>query len=108
MTTIASVKQAFVEKRRFFRYRANCQARIEFDDLTPPRPCTILDISGGGARIAVTSPRDLPLEFSLVISGLNITRRTRIVWRSDDEIGVSYVGIGNPDQGRRKRNKSPN
>ena len=94
MTAIKDVEQDFVEKRRYFRYLTKCRAWLEFDDHAPPRPCTIVDISGGGARIAVPAPHNLPEEFLLVLAGPNIKRRTRIAWRGDKEIGVSYVGAG--------------
>jgi len=90
--TLARVKQAFVDQRRSLRYTTNCRAWIEFDDDTPPLSCTVVDISEGGARIEVASPQRLPEEFSLIITeDAGNVRRCRIIWRADNEIGISYL-----------------
>lgn len=93
METIARAKQLFVEQRRSSRYITNCRASIKFGDHLQQRACTIIDMSTGGARIAVASPSDLPEEFLLILafSGGNITRRVRIVWCANGEIGVRYI-----------------
>lgn len=93
LATIPRAKHTFVEERRSSRHRTNCLASVELGDHAQQRTCTIVDMSAGGARIAVTSPTDLPDEFSLVLafSGGNITRRVHVVWRADGEIGVRYV-----------------
>ena len=92
LQTFARVKQAFVEQRRSFRYSTRCRASIEFDDHTSPLSCTLLDVSEGGARIEVASPHRLPEEFSLILAedAANV-RRCRIIWRADNEIGISYL-----------------
>lgn len=93
LETIARAKRTFVDQRRSFRRATNCSAWIELGDHAPPRTCTIVDVSTGGARIVVNSPDDLPEAFSLIftISGGRITRRVRIVWRAGGEIGVRYL-----------------
>jgi hypothetical protein len=92
LQTLARVKQAFVEQRRSPRHSTNCRAWIEFDDHTPPLNCTLVDISEGGARIEVASPHRLPEEFSLVLTeDAGNVRRCRIIWRADNEIGISYL-----------------
>ena len=92
LQTFARVKQAFVEQRRSFRYSTRYRAWIEFDDHTSPLSCTLLDVSEGGARIEVASPHRLPEEFSLILAedAANV-RRCRIIWRADNEIGISYL-----------------
>jgi len=67
---------------------------IEFGDPAHKRSCTIVDMSNGGARIAVASSHDLPEEFSLILAvggGGTITRRVRIAWCTDAEVGVRYL-----------------
>jgi PilZ domain-containing protein len=92
LQTIARVKQAFIDQRRSQRYPTNCRAWIEFDDHTPPLNCTLVDISDGGARIQVAAPHRLPEEFSLILTeDAGHVRRCRIIWRADDEIGISYL-----------------
>ena len=94
LETVARAKLAFVEQRRSFRHATNCPAWIEIGDQTQTRSCTIVNASAYGVRIMVASPNDLPEEFSLVLAfrGQNITRRVRIVWSSDEEVGVRYLG----------------
>jgi hypothetical protein len=92
LQTIARVKQAFIDQRRSQRYPTNCRAWIEFDDHTPPLNCTLVDISDGGARIEVAAPHRLPEEFSLILTeDAGHVRRCRIIWRADNEIGISYL-----------------
>ena len=92
LQTMTRMRQAFAEQRRSFRHSTRSRAWIEFDDHTPPLSCTLVDISEGGARIEVAAPGDLPEEFSLLlVEDLANMRRCRIVWRSDDEIGVNYL-----------------
>src|SRR5262245_20462773 len=92
LQTLARMKQAFVEQRSSIRRSTNIRAWIEFDDDTPPLSCTVVDISEGGARIEVASPHRLPEEFSLIITeDAAHVRRCRIIWRADNEIGISYL-----------------
>lgn len=92
LQTIARVRQAFIDQRRSQRYPTNCRAWIEFDDHTPPVNCTLVDISEGGARIEVAAPHRLPEEFSLILTeDAGHVRRCRIIWRADNEIGISYL-----------------
>jgi hypothetical protein len=92
LQTLTRVRQAFVERRQAMRHDTRCQAWIEFDSDAPPRQCTIVDVSEGGARIEVSTPGDLPEDFSLVLmEDAAHIRRCRIVWRTDAEIGVRYL-----------------
>src|ERR1700755_1134481 len=55
-------------------------------------PCTIWDISEGGARLAAPRPKVLPTHFILLLSHDGTARRfCRIVWRSETQIGVQFV-----------------
>lgn len=54
----------------------------------PERPCTVLDISASGARIAVEHPKELSDHLLICIRGL--IHRYKGVWRSDCEIGVEF------------------
>ena len=94
LEAVTSAKLAFVEQRRSFRHATNCPAWIETDDQAQTRSCTIVNASAYGVRLMVASTHELPDEFLLVLAfrGQNITRRVRIVWRSDDEVGVRYLG----------------
>jgi hypothetical protein len=62
------------------------------------RDCIMLDISPGGARIAIDDPQNVPDEMKIwLTSHGGPYRHCRLVWRSDAEIGVRFIGI--PDRG---------
>jgi hypothetical protein len=54
--------------------------------------CAIVDVSQGGARIAVLAVEMVPDEFLLTFSASSdVSRRCRVAWRRDEEIGVTFV-----------------
>ena len=54
--------------------------------------CAVLDVSEGGARIAVLTSEMVPDEFLLRFSASSdVSRRCKIAWRKEDEIGVNFV-----------------
>jgi hypothetical protein len=71
----------------------NFPAWVDVGDGSPRLDCTVLDVSEGGARLLVPASAKLPREFWLVFSK-NGTRRRRCrkAWRSEDQIGVTYIG----------------
>lgn len=73
--------------RRLLRYPAWIEERESAE-----RECQIADVSKGGARLVVTSPDDVPQDFTLRLSQQAASRRkSRVVWRSDTEIGVEFL-----------------
>jgi hypothetical protein len=53
--------------------------------------CTMIDVSEGGARLAVEQPSQIPEFFTLVLSrGARTHRRCQVRWRSATEIGVQF------------------
>jgi diguanylate cyclase (GGDEF)-like protein len=54
--------------------------------------CVVKNLSDAGGRLQVTSTQDLPDAFQLVIEGRRENRSCRIVWRSDDRVGVAFLG----------------
>ncbi len=54
-------------------------------------PCTVRDISTGGARIALKPQMDLPETFELFIAAHDLqVRRARVCWRKGDCAGVAF------------------
>ena len=54
--------------------------------------CAILDVSQGGARIAVLAAEMVPDEFLLAFSASSdVSRRCRVAWRRDEEVGVTFL-----------------
>ena len=66
-------------------------AAVDLHDGAPPRGCTVLDISQGGACLGV-DPMPLPEKFTLLLSANGNVRRACVLkWRRDNEIGVQFV-----------------
>jgi hypothetical protein len=86
-------KRTFIERRRSIREHVEFPAWIDIGDGSPPRNCTVLDVSETGARIMVSFPADLPKEFWLLLTKDRTRRRhCRRVWRSNTQVGVTYLG----------------
>lgn len=55
-------------------------------------PCTISDVSTGGARLKFRSAYDAPERFGLHLSPTSQTPKLcRVVWRARDAIGVEFT-----------------
>ena len=90
---IARFKRPFVELRQSIREHVQFPAWVDIGDGSRLRRCEVLDVSEGGARIMVSFQDQLPKEFWLVLtSDRTRRRRCRMVWRSDTQIGLAYLG----------------
>lgn len=78
-----------VEKRQKPRRPISRIAHIA-TGLGPPLQCQMSDVSEAGARIAVLYPKSAPQEFLLLLS-TDLLRWCRVIWRSEQEIGVSFI-----------------
>ena len=77
-------------------------------DGTWQRPCTMLDVSETGAKIAVDgSIEGLPLkEFFLVLSTMGKAyRRCQLAWVNGDQLGVSFIKA--PDTRKKTKQSGP-
>jgi hypothetical protein len=70
---------------------AQQRALIDLGDGSPPRNCMICDVSQQGARIAVVCQIDIPDEFRLMLGGGGAHRRCRVVWRTEQQVGVAFL-----------------
>jgi hypothetical protein len=77
------------ENRKFTRRAIDLVVQIDTDDGSTVRG-ELLDLSQGGVRLKVSNPDGLPDQFMLKLSN-KLDRRSRIVWRSTDEIGVEFM-----------------
>jgi hypothetical protein len=80
------------DKRRNVRRPLSYPGNIDVGDGSPLRDCVLHDASEHGAQIAVAAPDELPDTFILAL-GFEGTarRRCRVVWRTEDRIGVEYL-----------------
>ena len=77
------------EKRSASRQRILKAGKIAFQQ-TGVIDCTIRNISERGACLQVASPLGIPEAFNLVIELDKTTRRCRVVWRKERQIGVEF------------------
>ncbi len=80
------------EQRRFARVRPSGlvpkTATIILDAKSPGIPCTLIDISAGGACLEVANPDRLPKRFALLHGK---TRKSCLVmWRRHHRVGVQF------------------
>jgi hypothetical protein len=79
------------ERRKTFRVEWNSPATIYYGDLS--RRCILVNFSNGGARITGLRGNTVPDEFTLRITrGHGRTRTCRVLWRTDDAVGVEFTG----------------
>ena len=81
-----------IEKRKYARRAITYPGQIDLGGGQPMRACTLHDVSDQGALIALAQIQDLPDEFILVLGYHGTARRhCRVVWRSNQQIGVEFV-----------------
>ena len=61
-----------------------------------PVQCTIVDVSTTGARLTTERVDLLPDEFDLALKE-TLLRRCQVVWRRDNQVGIKFVSIVDPD-----------
>ncbi len=78
--------------RKHQRVELDYMARILSLAGEPISDCAVIDVSEGGARIAVLASDMVPDEFLLRLSASSdVSRRCKVVWRKEDEVGVTFV-----------------
>lgn len=84
-----------VERRKHFRGGIIETAWMRMEGEPFPFVCVIWDISQGGARVAVANPQSIPDEITLLLKrdAMHGTR-CRVVWRTDDQIGLEFLENG--------------
>ncbi len=81
------------DRRKSPRRKLRYPARIDLGGDNPRWDCTLQDISEGGAKLQLIGPDVLPQEFNLLLAmGPKTSRRCKLVWRSEDYIGVQFLG----------------
>ena len=77
-----------MERRQASRTIANRGATMRFADRDVR--CTLVNLSAGGAGLAVERASDLPPNLLLLIDGEDRPRQCRIVWSDANRLGVSF------------------
>lgn len=81
-----------MEERRIKRRQRSLKAgKIVFNRQLSVIDCTVRDLTDVGARLVVGSPVGLPETFELLIPFDNFKRTCRVIWKSSDKIGVTFL-----------------
>ena len=96
LQAINPFKRTYPEQRRSIREVVSFPAWISIsteNDGSGALPCAVLDVSEHGARLEIAGAANLPdfVYLNLTKDGSR-RRRCQIAWRSDEQIGVCYVG----------------
>jgi hypothetical protein len=78
------------ERRRFQRTNIRKAAKVVAARCQQLIGCTVLNVSMGGAVIAVANATDIPDEFELTFDAAHTLRPCRVAWRIENRIGVSF------------------
>jgi len=76
------------EQRRNFRVEWNSPAKIYHGELT--RSCVLSNLSNEGAKITGVRAATFPDEFMLRVTPHGRIRKCRVLWRTDDALGVQF------------------
>jgi hypothetical protein len=80
------------ERRGVQRTRVLRNAKIIVPRRSSIISCTVQNLTSTGACLKLANTYGLPENFELTFE-LGRTRRTcRVVWRTDDQVGVAFVG----------------
>jgi hypothetical protein len=78
------------ERRAVQRTKVLRNAKIIQDHRAPVISCTVKDLSNRGACLAVASTYLLPDTFELTFEHGRSRRTCRVVWRTNDKMGVAF------------------
>jgi hypothetical protein len=81
----------FGRKSRPSRRRTSQSAWMTIDGSFATRPCTVVDISEGGARLRVDDPQFVKPRFHLKFERTSPGRACKVAWKKGDLIGVEFV-----------------
>ena len=84
-------KKTFIEQRQSPREGVELTAWIDIGNSAALRDCSVL-IADDGARIRMAYQAELPTEFDLLLNKNGPRERCRLLWRSDKEVGIAYLG----------------
>ena len=80
--------KSFGERRASPRQRRFSGAKIVFNDNSSVIDCIVRDLSPHGAVVA--SPVGIPERFDLRIDRNGMCHPSKVTWRANDQIGVSF------------------
>jgi hypothetical protein len=100
-TSSALAKTEEGEARFALRKRVLKGAVAASNDRRLTIPCTLKDISDTGARLKVSTSVTVPDTFELIIDIDGLEADCQVIWRSNSEIGVKFIGAPRKSAARR-------
>ena len=79
------------ERRKTFRIEWNSAATLYDVRGGRPRMCIVDNFSNGGAKISGVRPDTVPDELVLLITPHSRPRKSRVIWRSAESVGVEFT-----------------
>ncbi len=80
------------ELRKHHRVDLSYAARVMSLGAEPICDCALIDVSQGGARLAVLAADMVPDQFLLAFAAkTGVNRRCKVAWRREDEVGVLFL-----------------
>ena len=82
------------ERREFQRRRTFLGGRLAFNNQYGAIDCLVRNMSQNGAKLVFEGTVLLPGEFDLMLPQKGERCRARVVWRQQDEAGVTFLQAG--------------
>ena len=79
-----------LERRQIPRTKIRKHARLIFDQPRLLLDCTVLDVTSVGAGLRLEASLEIPERFDLAFASTLASRNCRLVWRTEDILGVLY------------------
>lgn len=79
------------ERRKTQRMRTYLGGEVVFNQQCPAQDCLVRNLSQNGAKLTFSEPAQIPAQFNLTIHKNSESRRARIIWRGEKEVGVSFL-----------------
>ena len=80
-----------VERRPKLRKRALLSGRISYSDGEHYFDCTIRDLSGTGARVAISRGQRIPSNVYLIEMRSGTVHEATVVWNNGREVGLNFI-----------------
>jgi len=80
------------DRRAIQRTRVLRCAKIIVPRRSPVIHCTVQNITSGGACLKLANTHGVPATFELTFEHGRTRRPCRVIWRTDDKLGVTFVG----------------
>jgi hypothetical protein len=79
------------ERRQLGRTHVLKGALIVLDHSAPPVVCTAHNLTNLGACLQVAPSVEIPDLFYLSFDSFRSTRRCRVIWRTENRLGISFI-----------------